>query len=146
MSIEENKANVRRWTEEGWNQRNWTVFDELTAPNWTFHDPSLPHVHSREDYKQWAIETCNAIPDFHATIDDVIAEGDKVAMRFTVGGTNTGDFVTPVPIPATGKQVSLSGIVVVHFVEGKAVEARQVGDALGLYQQLGLIPAPGQAS
>ena len=145
MSTEENKANVRQWVEEGWNQKNWNVFDELAASNWTFHDPSFPHVHSREDYKRWAIETCNALPDFHATLDDVIAEGDKVAARFTIGGTNTGDFVTPMHLPATGKQVSVSGIVVVRFAGGKAVEAWQVGDALGMYQQLGVIPT-GQAS
>src|SRR5438270_11217837 len=78
MSTEDNKAIVRRWTEEGWNQRNWAVFDELAAFNWIIHDPSLPQVRTLEDYKRWATETCNAFPDNHVTIDGMPTEGGKV--------------------------------------------------------------------
>jgi predicted ester cyclase len=131
MSTEENKANIRRWTDEGWNQRNWAIFDEVAAPNWTFHDPGFPQVHSLEDYKRTATEVCIAFPDLHVTIDDLIAEGDKVVARFTVRGTNIGDFVTPMPLPATGKQVSVSGIAIIRFAGGKEVEAWQVGGYAG---------------
>jgi len=146
MSTEDNKTIVRRWTEEGWNQRNWAVFDELAAFNWIIHDPSLPQVRTLEDYKRWATETCNAFPDNHVTIDGMIAEGDKVVMRCTLRGTNTGDFVTPMPLPATGKQVTMTAMVIVRFAGGKGVEVWQVGDTLGMFQQLGVIPAPRQVS
>ncbi len=146
MSTEDNKATVRRWMEEGWNQGNVAVFDELSAPNWIIHDPNLPQVRTLEDYKRWATETRNAFPDLHGTIDDLIAEGDQVVVRYTIRGTNTGDFVTPMSLPATGKQVSVTGIAIIRFAGGKGVEVRQVGDTLGMFQQLGLIPAPGQAS
>jgi predicted ester cyclase len=103
-------------------------------------------VRTLEDYKRWATETCNAFPDNHVTIDGMIAEGDKVVMRCTLRGTNTGDFVTPMPLPATGKQVTMTAMVIVRFAGGKGVEVWQVGDTLGMFQQLGVIPAPGQVS
>lgn len=105
MSTEENKANVRRWTEEGWNQRNLVVFDELAASNWVYHDPGLPKIRTLAHYKRWVSETHNAFPDYYVTIEDMIAEGYKVVVRYTFHGTNTGELVTPMPLPATGKQV-----------------------------------------
>ncbi len=146
MSTEENKATVRRFTEEGWNQGNIAVFDELSAPNWVYHNPTLPDVRTLAGYKSWATEVLRAFPDFHATIEDLIAEGDQVVVRYTLRGTNTGDIVTPMPIPATGKQVSVTGIAIVRFAGGKGVEVWEQDDNLGFFQQLGLIPAPGQAS
>src|SRR5205085_1367260 len=104
MSTEDNKATVRRWIEEGGNQGNLAVFDELSAPNWVYHDPNFPDAHTLADYKRSTTEAHSAFPDFHTTIEDLIAEG------------------------------------------GKAVEVWSVGDSLGLFQQLGLIPAPRQAS
>jgi len=144
MPTEENKANVRRWTEEGWNQWNVAVFEELSAPNWVFHDPGLPDVRTLADYKRFATESRNAFPDLHLTIEDMIAEGDQVVVRYTLRGTNTGDIVTPMHIPATGKQFTVTGIAIVRFAGGKGVEVWEQDDDLGLYQQLGLIPAPGQ--
>ena len=146
MSTEENKANVRRFTEEGVNQGHVAVFDELCAPNWVYHDPSFPQVHSVEDYKRFIIETRSAFPDFHVTIEDLIAEGDQVVERYTWRGTNTGEIVTPMHLPATGKPVTVTGITIIRFAGGKGVEVWNVGDSLGLFQQLGLIPVPGQAS
>ncbi len=143
MSTEENKATVRRFTEEV-NQGNVAALDELCAPNWVYHDPDFPDVRTLEDYKRFATEARSAFPDFHTTIEDLIAEGDQVVVRFTWRGTNTGDIVTPMHIPATGKQVSVTGINIVRFAGGKGVEVWSVGDSLGLFQQLGLIPAPGQ--
>jgi predicted ester cyclase len=145
MSTEENKALVRRAIEEGWKQGNVAVFDELCAPNWVYHDPGVPDVRTLEGYKRFATETRSAFPDLHFTIEDLIAEGDQVVMRGTFRGTNTGAIVTPMPIPATGKQVSMTGITIVRFAGGKGVEVWNQGDSLGLFQQLGLIPVPGQA-
>ncbi len=145
MSTEDNKAIVRRFIEEGWNQGNVALFDELTAPNWTYHDPSFPNVRTLEDYKRWTTETRSAFPDMYGTIEDMIAEGDQVVVRGTMRGTNTGDIVTPMHIPATGKQVTVSGMTIVRFAGGKGVEVWNLTDTLGIFQQLGLIPVPGQA-
>jgi steroid delta-isomerase-like uncharacterized protein len=145
MSTEDNKAIVRRFIEEGWNQGNVALFDELTGPNWIYHDPSFPNVRTLEDYKRWTTETRSAFPDMFSTIEDMIAEGDQVVVRATVRGTNTGDIVTPMHIPATGKQVTVSGMTIVRFAGGKGVEVWNQTDTLGIFQQLGLIPVPGQA-
>ena len=145
MSTEDNKAIVRRFIEEGWNQGNVALFDELTAPNWIYHDPSFPNVRTLEDYKRWTTETRSAFPDMYSTIEDMIAEGDQVVVRASLRGTNTGDIVTPMHIPATGKQVTVSGMTIVRFAGGKGVEVWNLTDTLGIFQQLGLIPVPGQA-
>jgi steroid delta-isomerase-like uncharacterized protein len=145
MSTEDNKATVRRYFGEVLNQGNLALVDELNAPNWVYHDPVVPDVRTLEDYTQWFTAIRSAFPDFHVTIEDMIAEGDEVVVRYTWHGTNTGDLVAPMPIPATGKQVNMTGITFVRFAGGKGVEVWNQADSLGLFQQLGLIPAPGQA-
>ncbi len=90
MSTEENKALVRRLIEEVMNQGHLAVFDELYAPDFLFHDPGLPQVRTREEDKQWIAGILHAFPDFHLTIDDLIAEGDQVVVRLRARGTNTG--------------------------------------------------------
>src|SRR5690348_11579748 len=146
MSTEENKALVHRFVEQGWNQKNLALFDELTASNFSHHDPDFPNVRTREDYKQWFTANLNAFPDFQLTIDAMIAEDDQVATRWTFRGTNTGDIVTPLPLPATGKQVAVSGVTISRIAGGKVTENWQQGDTMGFLRQLGVIPAPGQAS
>jgi steroid delta-isomerase-like uncharacterized protein len=145
MSTEENKALVLRLIEEVWNQGQLAVFDELYAPDFLFHDPGLPQVRTREEDKHWIAGVLGAFPDFHISTDDMIAEGDQVAVRLTARGTNTGDIVAPGPHPATGKQVSLTGIAIARIANGQFVEIWHQVDWLGMFQQLGLIPAPGQA-
>jgi steroid delta-isomerase-like uncharacterized protein len=145
MSTEDNKATVRRYFEEVLNQGNLALADELNAPNWVYHDPVVPDVRTLEDYKQWFTEIRNAFPDFHVTIEDSVAEGDNVAVRYTWRGTNTGEIVRPMPLPATGKQVTATGMSIVRFAGGKGAEVWNQTDSLGLFQQLGLIPVPGQA-
>jgi steroid delta-isomerase-like uncharacterized protein len=142
MSTETNKALVRRATEEGWNQGNLALIDELCAPDYVNHDPDRPDVRTHEDYKRWVTENRSAFPDFHLTIDDLVAEGEQVVVRWTMRGTNTGDIVRPTHIPATGKQVTMTGIDITRFAGGKVVETWHQGDYLGLFQQLGLIPVP----
>ncbi len=142
MSTETNKALVRRAVEECWNQGNVALIDELSAPDFVNHDPARPNVRTREDYKRWATQVRSAYPDLQYTIEDMIAEGEQVAMRLTFRGTNTGEIVTPMPIPATGKQVTMTEILIVRFAEGKVVELWSEADYLGGYQQLGLIRVP----
>ena len=137
MSVEENKATARRAIEEIWNQGNMKSVDELWAPNMVNHDPTNPEMKDREGLKQWVVVVRNAFPDFTVTADDMIGEGDKVATRWTVRGTHKGDFGN---LPATGKQVTMTGITLSRFVDGKAVEHWWSGDDLGMLQQLGVIP------
>ena len=144
MSTEENKATVRRYFEEALNQGNLALANELNAPNWVYHDPAVPDVRTIEDYAQWFTQIRSAYPDFHVAIEDLVAEGDQVVVRYTWRGTNTGNFVTPaMQIPATGKQVAVTGMSIVRFAGGKGVEVWNQTDSLGLFQQLGLIPAMG---
>ncbi len=142
MSTVDNKAAVRRVIEEGWNQGRVAVFDELCAPNYIHHDPDQPTVRTHEDYKRWVTEMRSAFPDFHLTIEDMIAEGEQTVTRWTFRGTNTGDLTMPMHIPATGKQVAVTGITIARFAGGKVVEDWHQVDNLGLFQQLGLIPVP----
>jgi len=146
MSTEENKALVRRLIEEVWNQGHLAVFDELYAPDFIFHDPGLPLVRTREEDKQWIARILKAFSDFHITIEDLIAEADQVVVRLTARGTNTGDLGAQAPHPATGKHVTITGNVIARIANGQFVEIWHQVDWLGLFQQLGLIPAPGQVS
>jgi steroid delta-isomerase-like uncharacterized protein len=143
MSTEDNKELARRH-EECWNQGNVALLEELLAPDFIHHDPDHPDVRSREDYKRWFAESYHLFPDFHVTVEIVVAEGDYVAARWTWSGTNTGDFEGPAPTPATGKQVRVSGMNILRFAGGKIVEEWLLQDTMGLQQQLGFMPAPEQ--
>ncbi|HEX9133781.1 MAG TPA: ester cyclase [Ktedonobacteraceae bacterium] len=143
MSTEDNMATARRLIEEVWNQGKVALINELCAPNFILHDPDRPDVRTLEDYKRWVTETRSAFPNFRLTIEGMFAKGEEVADRWTLRGTNTGDLVTPtMRIPATGKQVTVTGLSIVRFAGGKAVEHWHLADYLGLFQQLGLIPVP----
>jgi steroid delta-isomerase-like uncharacterized protein len=146
MSTDQNKARLRRVFEEGWNQGHLAVFDEVLAPDFLYHDPDAPTIRTCEDYKHYVTEIHRVFPDLHLTIEDVIAEGDQVVVRWTLQGTHTGNITTPMSLPATGKQVSMAGISIDRFAGGKVVESWQQGDTLGMIQQLGLLPVPGEAS
>jgi len=141
MSIEENKALVRRFEEEVWNQRNPSLVGEFFAASHVFRAAGSPPL-DREGHRQMIAHFQNAFPDGQNTADDLIAEGDKVAHRWTYRGTHLGEFQG---IPPTGRQVTLTGISIWRFEEGKIVESWHELDTLGLMQQLGVVPAPGQA-
>ena len=143
MSAEINKATVRRFTEEVFNQGHLALMDELFAPNILHHQPGMPDICTLEDLKRSVTESRSAFPDFHVTIEDMIAEGEQVVTRWTMSGTNTGDFVMPeMRTPATGKQVTVTGMGISRFAGGKYVENWFYPDMLGMLQQLGLIPMP----
>jgi len=144
MSTEENKATVHRAIEEVWNQGNVALADELYATTVIYQNPGVADIRTREDFKRFVTAFRSAFPDGHKRIEETIVEGDKVVLRYTFRGTNTGDFVTPIPLLATGKQVTITGISITRFAGGKVVEILDMGDNLGMLQQLGLIPALGQ--
>jgi steroid delta-isomerase-like uncharacterized protein len=119
MSAEENRAVVHR-AEDLWNTGNLVIADEIYATEFINHDPGAPDVRDRETYKGFIAAVRAGMPDFHVTIEDMIAEGDKVASRWTASGTHQGELVG---IPPTGKQVMWTGMTIYRFAEGKIVEA-----------------------
>ena len=136
MSTEQDKMLARHLFEEVWNSKNLAEMDELVAPNFVFHN-SVQTLYGPEDYKQFAIAYHKAFPEAHFTIEDVIAEGDMVALRWTARGTHSGKLRG---IPPTGKQVTVSGITITMISNGKSVESWGEFDALGMLQQIGAIP------
>jgi len=137
MSTEQNKSIAHRWIEEGWNKGNLAVVDQIYAPNYVQHEPSPVPVTSSEALKHYVAGYRSAFPDLRFTIDDLIAEGDKVVWRFTSTGTNSGSFWG---MPPTGKPGVVTGVVIYRFENSQIVEAWVNIDALGLMQQLGVIP------
>ena len=143
MSTEENKATTRHFFEEVFNRGNLLVVDELVSSNHVFHDPDFPEpIRGPEGFKQYVLLFRTAFPDFHLTLEDLIAEGEKVTVRFTSTGTQQGELFGIAP---TGKRSTVTGIVINHFVNGKYAQSWSNYDALGMLQQLGVIPATGQA-
>jgi steroid delta-isomerase-like uncharacterized protein len=140
MSTEENKAKVRRVFEEVFNKGNLSVVDEIMANDYVYHMGQGMEVKGPDGFKQFATMFRNAFPDLHITVEDMIAEGDKVATRETLRGTHKGDLMG---IAATGKKVTFSGTVIIRFAGGKEVEAFGVTDMFAMYQQLGLAPPIG---
>ena len=137
MSTEENKATVRRSYEELWSKGNLDVVDELFVTNFVLHDPAQPGITDSEGYKQLVLTNRTAFPDLHFKVEDQLAEGDKVATRWTATGTHQGEFAG---IPATGTQGMITGTTISRIVDGKIVEERSNWDTMGLMQQLGVIP------
>lgn len=136
MSTEENTMLARHLFEEVWNSKNLAVVDEMTAPNFVFHN-SVQTLYGPEGFKQFATMYHTAFPEAHFTIEDAFAEGDMVALRWTARGKHSGELRG---IPPTGKQVTVSGITITLISNGKSVESWGEFDALGMLQQIGVIP------
>jgi len=140
MSTEENKANQRRVWEEIINKGNLALADELFATNYIYHGPVGMEFKGPEGLKQLISGFRNALPDIHVTVEDMVAEGDKVVSRFTGRGTHKGEFMGIAP---TGKQTTVGGIVIARWVGGKEVETWEIIDMLSMMQQLGVVPPMG---
>jgi steroid delta-isomerase-like uncharacterized protein len=140
MSTEHNKTLVRRVFEEGMNQGNDAVFEDLLDPNYVNYDFPSPSP-GVEGFKQITAMFRAAFPDFHVTIEDELAAGDKVASRGYFSGTHKGEFMG---VPATGKSIRVSYIDIWAVENGKLKENWVQMDMLGMMQQLGVIPAPEQ--
>jgi steroid delta-isomerase-like uncharacterized protein len=143
MSIQENKALCARPHEEIFNQGNLAVADEIFSSEFIFHEAHLPPLpRGPESIKMVATMLRRAFPDLHLTLEDSIAEGDRVVNRWSFRGTQHGEFAS---VPPTGREVAISGIDVWRIKDGKIVENQQVVDNLGLLQQLGAVPQPEHA-
>ena len=132
MGEERNKAMARQAVEEIFNRQNPDAVDKYHTADFINHDPNLPQVRSLEEYKQWigALRTAYPLPGYRVIIDDIIAEGDRVVIRWTC--------------ESTGKEAIFTGATVYRFVGGKIAECWWIYDMLGALQQVGVIPAFGQ--
>lgn len=135
ISLEQNKALVRRWIEEGFNKRDLKVVDELFVEDFIVNGRKI----GRGSLKQSMSRHLTAFPDLHVMIAEIIAEGDKVGIWYTVQGTQKGEFEG---IPPTGKQVNWVGVDLLRVAGGKIVEGQFVDDSLGLLRQLGATVTP----
>lgn len=141
MSTEENKALVRRVFEEAWNGQNLDVFDEMDAPDYVLHDPSVPQeVRGIEGIKAFASMFLGAFPDLRFVIEEQIAEGDKVLTRWSSSATHQGELMGIAP---TGNRTGVSGMTLSRVSSGgKLAEDWNNWDTLGLMRQLGVVPSP----
>jgi len=136
------KQIVRRLFEEPWTG-NWGVIDEFVAPGYIGYDPAEPEPIRGPAGVRANIEKYVAgFPGGGITVDDQIAEGDKVATRWTGRGTHTGEMAG---ISPTGKEVTVSGLTLSRLENGMVVEEWTTWDTLGMLMQLGAVPAPAQA-
>jgi steroid delta-isomerase-like uncharacterized protein len=141
MTIENNKAAARRWSQELWSQGDLSVADEIIATDYVRHDPGDPFpARGPEDVKRIVTMLRTMLPDFHISVDAVIAEGDIVVSRYTATATDTVGYMG---MPPTGKAVRTSAIQMFRFSDGKIVESWAARDDLGTLRQLGHLTLPG---
>jgi len=143
MAVEQNKVSAKRVFEEVWNKGNLNVLDELMLPTVTIHNlpPELPH--GIEGYKQFFKMYRTAFPDLHFTVDDEIAEEDKVAVRWTSTGTHKGPLPLVKQLTPTNKKGTITGMTMLRYdAKGKVVETWIEFDELHLLQQIGAFPVP----
>ena len=137
---EQNKAVVRRWVVEGFSTGNSAIADEIIDPGFTYHHPRFPPLPAGpEGYKQIVAMYRGAFPDMNITMEDMVAEGDKVVARWTAQGTNTGEIMG---MPPTNKAFTATGTNMFRINDGKVAEVWTNFDDLGMMQQLGMIPTP----
>ena len=141
MSAEENKGLVERFVEEFWNEGNLSAADELMALDARIHLPTGDVVNP-DEAKSFAATWRESFPDWHSTFEELVAEGDRVAERWTGRGVHRGELMG---IPPTGRRVEAPGSVFYRIVDGKIVELWGQLDMMSVMQQLGVIPAPQQA-
>jgi len=132
-----NKEMVHRVYDQALNNGNFAPLEESVDASFVRH--GNPQVKGPEGLKGLITMHRNAFPDISMTIDDQIAEGDKVVSRWTAVGTHTGEMMG---IPPTGKKATVTGISIDRIADGKIVEEWENFDELGMMQQLGLIPMP----
>jgi predicted ester cyclase len=138
MGTESAKALVRQVVDD-WNRGDLDALDEHLDPAYVNRDPNNPEVTDLPSYKRWAAAARAAFPDLRVTIDDLIAEGDRVAKLWSFEATHRGEFLGIAP---TGRPVTWSGITIYRVTGDKVAECIWRTDALGLLQQLGAIPTP----
>ena len=140
MLAEDNRALVRRFVDEVQSGGNTELIDEICSPEFVNHSAPQGLRADLEGIKILTTMFKGAFPDSYFTVEDMIAEGDKVVTRKTFHGTHEGEFMG---IPPSGRPVNVSLIDVVRISDGRVVEHWSVGDNLGMMQQLGVITQKG---
>jgi len=135
VSLEQNKALVRRWIDEGFNKKNLNVLAEIFAEDFAVNGQRIGRAGLRQSMSRFQ----TAFPDLHVTITEIVAEGDKVVIWYTVRATHKGEFES---IPPTGKVVNWYGSDLLRITRGQIVEGRFIDDSIGLLRQLGATVAP----
>ncbi len=133
MSAKENKAIVCQLVEDLFNTGNLDIVEEVLADSYTDHSPSHPDLSGRENVKQSLVEWLTAFPDTVSVAQDVIAEGDKVAARWTTRATHQGEFMG---VPPTGNHINVTWFGIFCLSEGKIVEGWDIFNVLEMTEQL----------
>jgi steroid delta-isomerase-like uncharacterized protein len=132
-----NKNVVRRLLEEVFNNNNLTVADELVATNYVYREPTVGEKRGREGFRDLITTYKTAFPDAAITINEQIAEGDRVVTRWTATGTHRGELFGTAP---TNRHVTVQGVIVSRVTNGKVTEEYEVFDTLGMLRQIGAVP------
>ena len=140
MPLDANKDVIRRLVADGWGKGDMAVVDALIGPGFVNHAAEIGGEPGAAGFKDQVRDFRAAFPDGHTQIDDLIAEDDKVVLRWTDGGTHRAPFLGVAP---TGKRVTFTGIDVYRLADGKIVEFWCSEDLLGLMEQLGAVKLPG---
>jgi predicted ester cyclase len=139
MGVEENKANVRRLWEEGFNKGNLSVVDEVMSSNYILHGP-FKEYDGPQGFKNFITMYRDALSDIRSTVDDMIAEGNKVVTIIRLSGTFTNPIIG---LPPTGKEVTITGVFIDRFENSRDVETSLISDMLAWFYQFGANP-PGK--
>jgi steroid delta-isomerase-like uncharacterized protein len=139
VSLDANKALLRRIPEEVWSKGDLAVADVILSPDFVNHNPAFGHPPTRDGYKQTVAQFREAFPDLCMTVEDSLAEGDKATVRFRAQGTHHGPFGA---FRASGRSIDFTGTATALVNDGQIVELWVNGDLLGLLQQLGAVIAP----
>ena len=137
MSTTDNKLLADRVWEEVWHRGDLDRVDELFAPDFVRHDPGR-ELHGPEENRQFIKSYRTAFPDLHFTVEDQIAEGDKVCVRYRSQGTHLGVLLG---MPPTKKRISYTGIIIYRMLNGRIAEQWTEADVVGLLRQVGAIPS-----
>jgi len=138
MSAEHLKAAAQNFIEKGLNQKDLSAFEAYFNSELTDHalPPGLPS--GLEGRKMFGSALLAAFPNLHVEVEDLVTDGGKVVTRYSVHGTHKGELMG---IPPTGRQVSIGGIAIDRFENGRSIEHWEYYDPMGMMQQLGVIPA-----
>lgn len=140
MSIEDNKSIVRCFFEEGPSKGDLSAADKMLAPNFVLHVP-LPSAPGIQGMNAVITACREAFEHLNVTVEDMVAEGNKVAARFTAHGIHKGAFMD---MPPTNKSINMTGIEIFRIENGKIMELWGEANLLGLMQQLGILPPLGE--
>lgn len=140
-TAEENKRLVERASFDVFAEGDLDIIDEAVSEDYVLHDPTTPEeIRGREAFKEYVRTYRDAFSDIDITTDDVVAEGDTVAVRFTIRGTHTGTFPEAPDLEPTNREIEVVGMEFDRIREGQLAETWQIFDVFGLLQQLGVAP------